>query len=234
MAKKKISIGTLIFGLLFIALGVFLMLKQKDSPPVILISGLDILFGVTLICGSLLGKYSGGKKAENDYFADTAPAAQPVGEPELTEAVSDTAESSDEDDYFEDDILPEAPQDLDPAQLAAREGELRIAAQRAAEEANRAKKAATLAVQEAKQAEDELTRAEDELAQLDPAEQRAAMRRIDMLAQTAAEKSEIAVNEAKRAKLAIRSAREAAELHSMAMDAAAAALSGEDEFADFN
>jgi len=60
------------------------------------------------------------------------------------------------------------------------------------------------------------------------------MRQIDMLAQRAAEKSEIAVNQAKRAKLAIRNAREAAELHSMAMDAAASALSAEDEFAEFD
>lgn len=235
MEKKKSSLFTILFGLAFIVLGVFLLLNQKESPVIMLVSGLDILFGIALIGGSALGKFTKNSAPASEMFEEDTPCSEPDTAPFAEEAATVQ-------DPVQDSVSEEAPKDepaamdipSDPAQLAAREAELRIAAKRATDEAARAKKTATLAVQEAKQAEDELSRAEAELAGMDAAEQRAAMRRIDALAQTAAEKSEIAINEAQRAKLAIRNAREAAELHSMAMDAAASAISGDDEFADFN
>jgi len=237
MEKKKISVFTLVFGLAFIALGVFLLLSQTGSPIIMLVSGLDILFGIALIGGSALGKFTkkNDQYDEPQYYDNESyqPDTEPYNDNERP-AYNPFAEEIPDQNYFSENT--EAQEDLltDPAQLAARETELRIAAKRAADEAARAKKVATQAVQEAKQAEAELTRAEAELADMDPAEQRTAMRHIDALAQVAAEKSEIAVEEAQRAKLAIRNAREAAELHSAAMDAAASALSGEDEFAEFN
>ncbi len=237
MEKKKTSVFTLIFGFAFIALGAFLLLSQTGSPIIMLISGLDILFGIALIGGSALGKFTKKNNQNNEpqLYENESYQSEPESYNDNERPVCNTLAQDDSDqDYFDEDLDIQDDPFADPAQLAAREAELRIAAKRAADEAVRAKKVATLAVQEAKQAEAELTRAEAELANMDPSEQRAAMRRIDSLAQVAAEKSEIAVEEAKRAKLAIRNAREAAELHSAAMDAAASALSGDDEFAEFN
>ena len=224
MKNKTLSIGAIACGLVFIILGTALFIIQNGDAIVMIIAGLDLLFGITLVVGSLIRKNDADDSSadeQENYFDDYPSYDQPSA------SYSDDYQDDGEDDNY-------SAAQIDPAELAAREGELRIAAKRAAEEATRAKKTATAAVHEAKRAEEELQAAEEELAYLDPASQRAAMRRIDMLAQTAAEKSEIAVNEARKAKLAIRSAREAAELHSKAMDAAAAALSGVDEFSDFN
>lgn len=223
-----------IIGLIFIVFGIILFSSAQGTTITTIVAVVDCLFGIALIMGALTtGKNDEAEEdeAEQDSFA----------QPEAQEAparnrlyVSQTAPRKDYFSDFGDDLDLEDDTPSDPMDLAAREGELRIAAKRAADEATRAKKTATAAVQEAKQAEERLRRAEEALARLEPAEQRAAMRKIDMLAQDAAEKSEIAVNEAKRAKLAIRNAREAAELHSAAMDAAAAALSVDDEFAEFD
>lgn len=224
MKKNNSSIGLSLCGLLFIIFGIVLFCIQKGDAVLILVGALDLLLGVSLLAGSAITRKEEKKVAEqwDQIPVSEAPAPAPAEEQPSRE------------DYFEDDMDNEPEMPTNPAELAAREGELRAAARRAADEATRAKKIATQAVQEAKQAEEELERAEQQLAELAPADQRAAMRRIDMLAQVAAEKSEIAVSEARKAKLAIRNAREAAELHSMAMDAAAAAMGGDDEFADFN
>lgn len=231
MKSKNSFLGLSLCGLLFVILGIILFCIQKGDAVLILVACLDLLLGVSLLASSAIPKKD---DKQNETQQDPSPAVSAGSEFQPDASV----EAAPAEDYFADDLSDDLDDDLDlmsdPSQLAAREGELRAAAKRAAEEATRAKKAATYAVQEAKQAEKDLQDAEDELANLDPASQRAAMRRIDMLAQVAAEKSEIAVSEARKAKLAIRNAREAAELHSMAMDAAAAALGGDDEFAEFD
>lgn len=237
MANKNRTGGTFVFGLIglvFIVLGIFLFSSPLGNVVTTVIAVIDVLFGAALLIGAFAAP---GKNAaeEEDYFEQQEDMSYVSEQPRRSDVPSEPHPApSSGNPYFDDDLNPAEDIPSEPVDLAARENELRIAAKRAAENATRAKKVATTAVQEAKQAEEKLRRAEESLARLEPAEQRAAMRKIDMLAQVAAEKSEIAVNEAKRAKLAIRNAREAAELHSAAMDAAASAISVEDEFAEFN
>lgn len=229
--KKGSSVSLIIFGLLFVALGIFLFVIQSGVSLVMLIAGIDAVFGVALIFAGIVSGGSRNNNADdNDAWSDAA-----QEEPVRSEPVEETAPARFVRRAPERERVEEASSaPTDASGLAVREGELRVAAKRAAEDAAQAKAVATAAVKEAKQAEAELRQAENELAQLPPSEQRSAMRRIDILAQRAAEKAEVAVEESKRAKQAISKAREAAELHSLAMDAAADAMSGEDEFAEFN
>jgi len=235
MSKKSTAISLIIFGLLFGALGAFLFLAQSGAPVVIIIAILDIVFGVLLIFGGLKAKDAADEIEDEDNWQYNEPAPQ---QPQMYEEParerrfsSRSAAHVADPDPFEDDLSMDI---SDPSELASREGELRAASQRAAEEATKAKKIATKAIKDAKKAEDELDRAEEQLMQMSPAEQRSAMRHIDNLAQIAAEKSEIATKASQRARVAIQKAKDAAELHSRAMDAAADAMSGDDEFADFN
>jgi len=227
MTKKSTSISLLVFGLLFIALGVFLFLAQSGTTVVLVVTALDALFGIALIVGGIRGLKTAA--VQNMPFDEIEENERLEDQPEY-EAPDENVRQENVADYFSE----EEPEEMDQFDLAAREGELRQAARQAAEEAARAKKIATDAINDAKQAEAELRHAEEALASLPPMEQRNAMRQIDALAQVAADKSEIAVRESQKAKLAIKEAREAAELHSRAMDAAADAMAGDDEFADFN
>ena len=228
MAKKSTSVSLIVFGILFVALGVFLFSAQSGSAVVLIVAALDAIFGVALAAGGIKGLK---RASDSEFFGESQYDSY---EEDYQDEQRDYgfSVSNDEPVEYESEEYDE-PVDR-KADLAAREGELRAAAKQAAEEAARAKKVATDAIAEAKRAEEELSRAESELAQLSAVEQRVAMRQIDALAQVAAEKSEIAVRETHKAKLAIKDAREAAELHSRAMDAAAEAMAASDEFDEFN
>ena len=237
MTKKSTSVSLLIFGILFISLGAFLFSSQSGAAEVAVVAALDVLFGIALIIGAVrsLKSHSVESALERVAYEAEDDSELLTEQPEYQSVQSESPAQSVE-EYFGREKLSENLVDatVERADLAARESELRAEAKRAAEEAAKAKKIATDAINDAKQAEAELSRAEAELAGLSAIEQHAAMHQIDALAQIAAEKSEIAVRESHKAKLAIKEAREAAELHSRAMDAAADAMAGEDEFAEFN
>lgn len=224
--KKGSSVSFIVFGLMFVALGIFLFSIESDAGVVKLISAMDAIFGIILVVSGIRA-IKPSQTAQSDAWAESE------AQPEIVSSEESYAQSDSDKPEENCNTCNAAPQ-YDPAQLAAREGELREAAKRAADDAAVAKQAATAAINDAKAAEAELSRAEAELAQLPPVQQRTAMRQIDYLAQVAAQKAEIAVRESRRAKQAIGAARDAAELHSRAMDAAANAMSGDDEFAEFN
>lgn len=257
--KKATCISLIIFGLLFLALGVFLFIVQSGTVVVMIIAGIDALFGVALIIGGAAtskassgfeNRYGDSIDDDDDDYADrghrtreAAAAENPRNHfsrnPEREEAAYNHQRFEREPDQrFRQHREPvdryELPDMNEPVvevtrgggieDLTAREIELRATAKRAAEEATRLKKSATAAALAAKHAEEELSRAEKRLPTLNPAEQRGAMRDIDRLSQIAMEKSEAAVSEARKAKIAIRNAKSAAEEHNRAMDAAAAAM----------
>lgn len=228
----------LIFGILFIVLGVFMLFMQPDAPlMIIIIAAADVLFGLILGISALIG----GKNPQDD---DSSEIGDADDAPETDNGDADTqAVSADqEEDSFDTDIAPDDLSASEPEvaeqenaavaenpqekleRLSKKEAELKAAAREAVAQAKQAKEEAEKASEAAKDAEDKLIAAEQETRLLAGAEQQAALARVDRLASKARELSQQASIAKQNAKTTAALARKAADEHNAAMEEAAQAM----------
>lgn len=236
--SKGESISNLIFGLVFVAIGVLLIMMQNNLVIVNVIAVADMVLGLALLISGIAGLLKKG----NDY-GDSNFAAEPV--PARSEE-SDWDKPAKKEEKPADDwgFMPApapAPVQEEPAEefstvpetvesLTAREAELRKVVRRRRTDARQAAEQAEQAAAAAAAAEKRLVDAENGMKMLQGEEKRAALARIDRLADEAMDLSQQAAVAARKAKNAEISYKKALDEHRIAMDAAAEAMAAaEDE-----
>lgn len=233
--SKGESISNLIFGLVFVAIGILLFMMQNNLVIVNVIAIADIILGLALLISGIAGMLKKGK----DYGDSELPAEAPArGEsdwdmPAEKEKPADdwgfmpaaAPQQFEEPETEEFSTVPETVESL-----TAREAELRKVVRRRRTEARQAAEQAEQAAAAAAAAEKRLVDAENGMKMLQGEEKRAALARIDRLADEAMDLSQQAAVAARRAKNAEISYKKAYDEHRIAMDAAAEAMAAaEDE-----
>lgn len=221
MKNRKINFISVLGGIIFAAMGIFLLLLDNAPLVVKIIAGVDILFGILLaISGFLTGKSESGDPDSRmvggvRHYGTPEQldrAEQLANEPVPAPAAAPVIDEPDDD----------RPMTLD--ELISEEARLRREARVAAQEADAAAEDARAAVREADEAERRLLAAEERAKQLIGTEQQRAFREVDQLAGEAMQLSQQAAVAKKRAKVTAKAAQIAAEKHSRAVDAAADAM----------
>ena len=188
MKNKGFMVSGIIFGLVFIALGIIMFLLNNESPIILIIAIADALFGVLLmVSGITSGKKGAAARPQRDVWDETAiPGGQEAAavtiatdEPEYSNVRSNEAQPVDE--------YPQAPdyEAMSDAELSAAEQRLRNEARSANAEARLAVNEAKAAIEKAKRADQDMRRAERDAHELAGVEQQNAMREVDQLSHTA-------------------------------------------------
>ena len=224
---RKINWASVIFGAIFVAMGVFLLVLDSSNIVVKIIAGADILFGVVL---AISGFVSGGSAEDRDIDREVIDGEIHYGD---REQLRDARDRKNQPEFDEPApaaaaAVPLAAMSLE--ELTAEEFRLRREARAAAQEAEDTLKEAKRANAEAKAAERELNEADERARQLIGVEQQQAFKEVDRLAAVASELAQKAAVAKKRAKVAAKTAQIAADKHAAAVDAAAEAMG--DDFGD--
>lgn len=238
--SKGESISNLIFGLVFLAIGILLLLMKSDLAIVNIIAAADMLLGLALLGSGVIGMLKKGNDAEPMSAPERAPRRKEENEwdkPAKKEHAADDwdimpapvpvprKEEEPEEEPVEFSTVPETVESL-----SAREAELRKVVRRRRADARQAAEAAEQAAAAAAAAEKRLVNAENSIRQLQGEDKRAALARVDRLADEAMDLSQKAAIAARKAKNAEISYKKALEEHRIAMDAAAEAMAAaEDE-----
>ena len=225
-SSMSFVISRVIFGLIFIALSVFLFILGGESTLVKIISGADALFGLLLILRGIIPALGAKKKNapadEGNYYAAPVESDNVPDEPvvDYSTAVDTIA--------AEPEYTPADFDSMSLEEITAEEQRLRVAARDAAQRAREAAEQARIAFAQADEANAAVDQAEHEIYQLAGVERQNAIRNIQRLTDNAT----VLNTEAMAAREnAIRLRTEADNLaaeHSRAVDAAAGKM--DDDF----
>ena len=232
MKKKGFMVSGILFGLVFIALGIFLFLLDGESKFILIVAIVDALFGLLLIISGIV---SGKDKAavnpapmsrQRDAWGET-PA---VGGQEMAAATIAADESA-----YRNAPQPAPEQYASPdyesmtdKELAAEEQRLRNEARSANAEARVAVDEAKAAIEKAKRADQDVRRAEQDARELAGVEQQNAMREVDQLGQKAYELAQDAAAAKERAVSLRNRAQKLTDEHSRVVEIAASRM--DDDF----
>lgn len=236
--SKGESISNLIFGIVFVAIGILLILMKSELLIVNIIAAADMLLGLALLVSGIAGMIKKGndnehvvnnaRRAENEAAWDTpAKAERPADDWSFLPAPVPAEQKREEpaEEPVEFSTVPETVESL-----SAREAELRKIVRQRRADARKTAEAAEQAAALAAEAEKSLVDAENRMKQLERIDKQEALARIDRLADEAMDLSQQAAVAARRAKNAEMAYRKALDEHRAAMDAAAEAMAAaEDE-----
>lgn len=236
MKKKGFMVSGILFGLVFIALGVFLLLLDGDSKFILIVAIVDALFGLLLIISGITSGRNNAAKNPVQANRQRGSWDEPpvIGGQEMAAATV----AADEPAYY--DARSSAPQpapeqyaspdyeSMSDQELAAEEQRLRSEARSANAEARIAVDEAKAAIEKAKRADQDVRRAEQNARELAGVEQQNAMREVDQLGQTAYELAQDAAAAKERAVSLRNRAQKLTDEHSRVVEIAASRM--DDDF----
>ena len=232
--NKNSLISGVIFGLIFLALGGILFAIKGESTLILIIAIADLFFGLALVaCGIIsFGKKKPAAGSGPDYYdepepkpeRDNAPLQYSAPEPSVPERTAEPEPEQPE------SAAPEVPAfaSMSPDRIREEEMRLREESHRSSARAHQLIDEAKAAIEQANYDEEALAAAQEESRALTGAAHQNALKNIDRLARQAAESSNNAAAAKQKARAARDEARHIAELHSMAVEAAAGSM--DDDF----
>lgn len=240
--KKSSFISGIIFGLVFLALGVFLFTLRGENTIILIIAIADLAFGLLLLLGGIIGSRKNPAAADiADNAGDLSYSRSYAGPrrdyPDSGSSYNSTVRSAPSgneqrgrSDYHasENSFMDIDFNTMDADQIKAEERRLRSESRRISQEARDAVEDAKAAVERANQAERELAQAEAASRQLTGAAQQNALRDIDRLGQEAMHYSQAAAEAKQKARSLRNKSQQIALLHSQAVEAAASFM--DDDF----
>lgn len=236
--SKGESISNLIFGIVFVAIGILLILMKSELLIVNIIAAADMLLGLALLVSGIAGMLKKGndiepaaantRKADNETDWDKPAKAEQLADDWGFLPAPVPVEQKNEEPAEKPAEFSTVPETVES--LSAREAELRKIVRRRRADARQTAEEAERAAALAAAAEKRLVDAENGMKQLQGVNKQEALAKIDRLADEAMDLSQQAAVAARRAKNAEMAYKKALDEHRIAMDAAAEAMAAaEDE-----